>query len=117
MIAEILAIALLLVIAWLWADSLRAREAAVDAARRACACDGVLLLDDTVMLTSLRMVRSANGHLALRRVYHFEFSDTGDNRLAGAVTLAGSRIVTLYLEPHRAADVAPRTVDRWPASS
>jgi len=41
------------------------------------------------------------GGAVLRRVYQFEFSDTGNNRLAGAVTLAGSRVDTLYLEPHR----------------
>jgi hypothetical protein len=66
-----------------------------------CAGEGVQLLDDTVMLVSLRVAREGSGRVALRRVYQFEFSDTGDNRLGGAVTLAGSRVATLYLEPHR----------------
>jgi hypothetical protein len=116
MMSEILAVALLAGLAWLWLDSLRAREAAIEAARRACAGDGVQLLDDTVMLASLRVARDGGGPLVLRRVYHFEFSDTGNNRLAGGVTLAGSRVDTLYLEPHREIDVAPRIADRWPAS-
>jgi hypothetical protein len=97
---ELLAVALLVGLTWLTMDNLRAREAAIDAARRACAGDGVQLLDDTVMMVSLRIVRGG-GRTVLRRVYQFEFSDNGDNRLAGAVTLAGSRVDTLYLEPHR----------------
>ena len=98
---ELLGVGLLIGLAWLAMDNLRAREAAIDAARRACAGDGVQLLDDTVMLVSLRITRGGSGRAVLRRVYQFEFSDTGDNRLAGAVTLAGSRVATLYLEPHR----------------
>jgi len=98
---ELLGVGLLIGLAWLAMDNLRAREAAIDAARRACAGDGVQLLDDTVMLVSLRIARRDGGGAVLRRVYQFEFSDTGNNRLAGAVTLAGSRVDTLYLEPHR----------------
>ena len=98
---ELLGVVLLAGLVWVAMDNLRAREAAIDAARRACAGDGVQLLDDTVMLVSLRLARDGGGRAVLRRVYQFEFSDTGDNRLAGAVTLAGSRVDTLYLEPHR----------------
>jgi hypothetical protein len=36
----------------------------------------------------------------LRRIYHFEFSDTGNNRLDGSVTLVGRTVQALYLEPH-----------------
>lgn len=116
LISEILAVTGLAGLAWLWVDSLRAREGAVDAARRACASDGVQLLDDTVMLASLHVARVGSGPLVLHRVYHFEFSDTGNNRLAGAVTLAGARVDMLYLEPHHTIDVAPRIEDRWPAA-
>jgi hypothetical protein len=98
---ELAGLALLAGAVWFAIDSLRAREAAIETARRACAADGVQLLDDTVMLASLRIGRNPGGRLMLRRVYEFEFSDTGDNRLAGAVTLAGSRVAMLYLEPHR----------------
>jgi hypothetical protein len=101
MTLELLGVVLLAGLAWLAMDNLRAREAAIDAARRACAGDGVQLLDDTVMLVSLRIARDGGSRAILRRVYQFEFSDTGNNRLAGAVTLAGSRVDTLYLEPHR----------------
>jgi hypothetical protein len=114
---ELLGGAVLVACAWLAVDNLRAREAAIDAARRACAGDGVQLLDDTVMLTSLRIARENGGKPVLRRVYQFEFSDTGDNRLAGAVTLAGPRVVTLYLEPHRAGPPGPQAAEQRPVSS
>ena len=107
MVPEFVALILLAGLAWLWIDSLRAREAAVDGARRACGSDGVQLLDETVMLVSMRVARDGGGRMMLRRVYRFEFSDTGNNRLAGAVTLAGSSVDTLYLEPHRVNDFAP----------
>jgi hypothetical protein len=97
---EVLAILLMAGVAWLWFDSLGAREIAVEAARRACVAEGVQLLDDTVMLSSLWPQRGESGGLTLRRIYRFEFSDTGNNRLDGSVTLLGSTVQALYLEPH-----------------
>lgn len=85
---------------WLWLTSLRAREAAVAAARLACTADGVQLLDDTVALASLRPQRAGSGALVLRRIYRFEFSDTGNNRLGGSITLLGPAVQALYLDPH-----------------
>lgn len=111
MMLELLALTVLVGLAWLGIDSLRAREAAVDAARRACSGDGVQFLDDTVMLEAIRFARDAGGRLMLRRVYCFEFSDTGNNRLMGSVTLAGSSVDTLHLAPHRANDPVPRNLD------
>jgi hypothetical protein len=99
---ELATVALLLA-GWLWFDSLRAREAAIRAARQACEADGVLLLDDTVALAAFSLRRRDSGRLALKRVYRFEFSDTGNNRLEGSVTMLGARMQTLYLAPHAAA--------------
>lgn len=65
---------------WLWYDSLRVREAAVAAARAACAAEDLLLLDDTVAIERLGCARDGNGAVRLRRVYGFEYSDTGNDR-------------------------------------
>jgi hypothetical protein len=97
---EFTAIAVLAGTAWFWYDSLARRETAIDAARRACLAENVQLLDDTVALAGARLQRNENGRIALRRVYRFEFSDTGNNRLAGSVTLLGASVQALYLEPH-----------------
>lgn len=98
---ELFGIGLIVGAVWLWLTSLRARESAVEAARLACAADGVQLLDDTVALASLWPQRASSGTLVLRRIYRFEFSDTGNNRLGGSITLLGPGVQALYLEPHR----------------
>lgn len=97
---EALAVLLMVGVGWLWFDSLGTRESAVEAARRACVAEGVQFLDDTVMLASLWPHRGESGALTLRRIYSFEFSDTGNNRLDGSVTLVGPLVQALYLEPH-----------------
>jgi hypothetical protein len=90
-IAEILSVLALGATAWLWLDSIKAREVAVNAARSACAAEGLLLLDDTVAITNLKLRRDDDGQVRLQRAYTFEYSDTGNNRLGGSVMLLGHR--------------------------
>ena len=96
---EMISLFVLLAAGWFWYDSFQAREAGMCAARAACAAEDLLLLDDTVALASLLPARDDQGRLRLRRVYHFEYSDTGDNRRQGYVTLLGSDLLLLHL-PH-----------------
>lgn len=84
---------------WFWLDCLKAREIAVRAAEQACREEGVQFLDETVAARSLRPVRDEDGRLRLRRIYGFEFSDTGDNRCAGNVALLGHDIEWLNVRP------------------
>jgi hypothetical protein len=90
---EILGILIVGGLAWLWYDSLRAREAAVRAAREVCAAEGLMLLDDTVAIAGLKPARDEGGRLRLQRAYDFEYSDTGNNRLKGSVVMQGHRVV------------------------
>ena len=94
---ETISLLVLLVAVWFWLDSFKAREAAIRAARAACDAEHLLLLDDTVALGSLRPQRDELGRLCLRRVYNFEYSDTGDNRRNGHATLLGSDLLLLHL--------------------
>jgi hypothetical protein len=94
---ETISLLVLLAAVWFWLDSFKAREAAIRAARAACDAEHLLLLDDTVALGSLRPQRDEQGRLRLRRVYHFEYSDTGDNRRNGYATLLGSELLMLHL--------------------
>ncbi len=84
---------------WLWLDTLKAREAGIAAARRACDEDGLQLLDDTVAGRSVRLARDDDGRLRLRRIFAFEYSDTGDNRRNGTVTLLGQHVEYLQIRP------------------
>ncbi len=92
---EIFGILMLAGVAWLWLDSLKAREIAVRAARAACMADGLLLLDDTVAISNLKPARDDDGHVKLQRAYNFEYSDTGNNRLTGSIVLLGHRVMLL----------------------
>lgn len=85
---------------WFWLDNLKAREIGIDAARQACGEEGLQLLDETVVGSSLRLVRDDEGILRLQRVFTFEYSDTGDNRRSGSVTLIGHRVELLHIRPH-----------------
>ena len=97
------AIALLLIIAgaFLWADSLKARERAVRAGRSACERYRLQFLDDTVAFARLRLARDEEGQLKISRTYTFEFSDTGNNRRHGAIVMLGADVADMHLEPYR----------------
>lgn len=97
---ELIVLALLLGGIWLWLDSLKAREIGVRAAAAACAEEGLQFLDDTVVIRSLRLARDEEGRLCLRRLYAFEYSDTGDNRREGSVSLLGHGVELLHVRPH-----------------
>lgn len=96
---EVITLGIFLIAGWFWMDSMRAREAALDAGRRACAAENVQFLDWTVAVRKMALSRDHEGRLRIRRVYEFEYSDTGDNRLKGAVTLIGNQLVSVHIEP------------------
>src|SRR5262245_15642621 len=83
-----------------WIDSLRARERALAAGRAACERSGLQLLDETVSGAGLRLARNEDGELRIRRVFVFEFSDTGNNRRRGSVVVLGAQVQDLYIEPY-----------------
>ncbi|MDP2795651.1 MAG: DUF3301 domain-containing protein [Sulfurisoma sp.] len=96
---EIAGLILLAGLGWFWLDSLKARDAAIQAARQACGAEDMQLLDDTVSIASLKPARDDDGHLMLARVYTFEFSDTGDNRRRGSVALLGNDVSLINIGP------------------
>jgi len=77
---------------WFLWDSLKVREVANAAMRAACKDEGLMFLDDTVALGSIRLTRDDHGRRRLRRVYGFEYSDTGRNRRKGSVVLVGENV-------------------------
>jgi hypothetical protein len=92
---ELLGLIVLLLLGWLWLDSLKAREAAVRAARAACEAEDLLFLDDTVGIAGIKPARDGEGRLKLQRAYDFEYSDTGNNRIHGSVVMLGHRVTLL----------------------
>lgn len=100
MMEPLLLILLAAIVLW-WLDSMRARETALKAGKRACQGEGVQFLDETLELRRLRLRRDGMGQLAFYREYRFEFSDTGDNRCEGKVVVHGGRTRSVELDAYR----------------
>jgi len=96
---ELFALIGLCLCGWFWLDGVRTREIGVLAARGACRREGVQFLDDTVSLRSLRLARDDNGRMCPQRVYEFEYSASGNDRLRGSVMLRGKEVVMLEIGP------------------
>ena len=94
---ELLALLLLIATGALWYSSLNVRERAVSEARAVCAAEDLLLLDDTVSITRIGLARDSDGVLQLRRVYGFEYSDTGNDRRSGSMVMLGGRVLVIHL--------------------
>lgn len=94
---QVLALVAFGAVGWFLWDSLRAREVANGAMRAACDARGLLFLDDTVALRSVRPARDDEGRVRLRRIFDFAYSSTGFDRSAGYVVLVGNRVETLDL--------------------
>lgn len=89
MTADLLLLALLGSIAWIWLTGVKAHEIGLAYARRTCREENLQLLDETVVLSAFRLVRNARGFPCLQRSYTFEFSVTGDERIIGHIVLRG----------------------------
>jgi hypothetical protein len=82
---------------WLWFDSTRVHEIAVGRARSQCLTENVQFLDDTVSLANIKPARDENGRLTLQRTYVFEYSDTGNNRQLGNISMLGKKVQFLNI--------------------
>lgn len=86
---EIVSVVILGGLFWLWLDSTRVHEIAVERARKHCHVNEVQFLDDTVSLANIKPTRDKDGRLTLERTYTFEYSDTGNNRRRGSIIMLG----------------------------
>lgn len=85
--------------AWLWhAHGLR--EHALLLVTRHCARIEVELLDGNVAFRRFALVRDARGNRRLARIFDFEFTVTGEQRLTGNITLFGRQAGRIVLDPH-----------------
>lgn len=94
----ILALFVIVFAVWAWSRAMRAREVATTICAEVCAGHELQFLDGSVSLVAIRLARSTDGRLALRRVYQFEFSRGGYNRERGRIWLVGSRVDRLEFE-------------------
>ncbi len=78
-------------------QSMRVRELALSAARRACRDAGVQLLDETVSIQRLSASRDAAGRWRLWRQYRFEYSIEGLERERGHIIMLGNRLQAVVI--------------------
>lgn len=96
---ELLGFMLLCLLGWFWLDGVKTREIGVQAARAACRREGVQFLDESVSSRSFRLVRDEAGRLCPQRVYDFEYSVSGNDRVQGSVVVRGKQVVMLEIGP------------------
>jgi hypothetical protein len=95
----LLSVAALALIGVFWHSSLAARELANRIAQETCANANVQMLDGTVAILRLRIVRTSDQPLAWHRTYVFEYTADGYSRQRGFVVLTGVTVDTVGLGP------------------
>ncbi len=96
------AVALAAVLALFWHSSLAAREIANRVAAETCASANVQMLDGTVAIHRLRLVRGGDAPLAWQRIYVFDYTEDGFSRRRGFVVLTGDTLDSVGLGPRAA---------------
>ena len=84
---------ILALLAFFWFDSSRALEWARQHAKKICQQHQLQLLDDTVILSKIRLRHQ--GHWYWERYYQFEFTQTGQQRQHGGLMLEGLNLVLI----------------------
>ena len=81
-----------------WQASMRAKELAVRAASQESQRCEVQLLDQTVHQLKISLSRDQHKQWRVWREYQFEYTDDGETRFRGRVTLLGSRVLRIAME-------------------
>ena len=90
-----------------WNAARAAAEHAERLGRNACSAADVILLDQTVQASGIRLRRNEDGRLGFERSFRFEYSEDGQNRHVGRVVLLGEKLVG-FSGPSRAAQAVVR---------
>jgi Protein of unknown function (DUF3301) len=104
---EFILLALLLAAAWFWLDSIAKREVAVNIGRNLAGRWQLQLLDETVSCTKIRLGRDSRGHAQLQRLYEFEVSASGAERMRCNLQLLGKQLQTWHIPPYVQPNVQP----------
>jgi hypothetical protein len=105
MTADLLLIILMLATIAYWLDSIRSKELAREAGRRACKKYQLTFLDDTVVIRKLRLRRDYSGKLNFYREYQFEFTQDGEFRYKGMVIMLGKIVQKISMDAYHAGNI------------
>jgi hypothetical protein len=97
---EFILLALLIASAWFWQDSIAKREIAVNLGRELANRCQLQLLDETVACNKIWLGRDNRGHAQLARLYHFEVSANGNERMQCHLQLLGKQLTIWHIPPY-----------------
>jgi Protein of unknown function (DUF3301) len=97
---ELILLALMLLAAWFWQDSIAKREIAVMLGRELASRYQLQLLDETVACNKIRLGRDNRGHAQILRVYAFEVSANGAERMECNLQMLGKQLQTWHIPPY-----------------
>ena len=97
---ETIMLALLIISAWFWLDSIAKREIAIHSGRELASRYSLQLLDETVACMQIRIGRDSRGHAQLQRLYEFEVSASGAERMQCNLQLLGKHLQTWHIPPY-----------------
>lgn len=92
-----LSLLILMLIGAAWWASSRIREHAQVVVSRTCEHQEVQLLDGTVALVRMRLVRTGPALFSLERTYAFDYTADGARRDSGTVVFRGERPVSVVM--------------------
>ncbi len=95
---SLIVILLLALFAWFWFENQGCKEIAILICKQTCRQIKVQLLDDTIVLTRIRLKRKSSGQLTLQRTYCFEFTDDGNARRSSTLLLTGKRLELIEIQ-------------------
>jgi hypothetical protein len=101
MTSELLLIILMVAGIVYWLNAMRSKEIAREAGKRACDRFGVSFLDDTVVMSKLRLRRNVHGQMVFFRVYRFEFTSDGYQRYSAHLSMLGQHVVKVDMGVYR----------------
>ena len=96
--SEMLLLLLIVTVAGYWLSAMHAKDMAIAAARRECKLCDVQFLDQTVQLVKLSMSRDETGQWRMWREYRFEYTEDGETRRAGRLSLLGQKVMRVAME-------------------
>jgi len=97
---ETILLALIILAAWFWLDSIAKREIAINFGRELANRCNLQLLDETVACNMIRLGRDSRGHAQLLRFYEFEVSASGAERMQCNLQLLGKQLQAWHIPPY-----------------
>ncbi|MEA1889696.1 MAG: DUF3301 domain-containing protein [Pseudomonadota bacterium] len=93
--SEILGLAFLLLVIFIWYRNLTVRELAMMHSSKACKTQGFQLLDGSVHLSGMGLTRCPDQRRCLRRKFRFSYSSDHVHRSNGVVIMLGDHLESI----------------------